>query len=71
MSVQLTNLYRVLMRGEGVCAASACAPTWTEWVFWTSRDPGRGTRERDEIHRAVIEWLDRHGPASRSSPTST
>jgi arylsulfatase A-like enzyme len=64
MSVQLTNLYRLVMRVErGLRRAGVWIPL-NEWVFFAAAEPSLSNARRDELLTdAVIAWLQEQGEA--------
>jgi arylsulfatase A-like enzyme len=61
MGVQLTNLYRMLMRGDRVLRRVGVRVGLTDWAFSSSAERNLGNSERDErLTDAFLEWLDGH-----------
>jgi arylsulfatase A-like enzyme len=59
MSVQLTNLYRLVMRVErGLRRVGVWLPL-NDWVFFAAAEPSLSNARRDELlTNTAIEWLD-------------
>jgi arylsulfatase A-like enzyme len=61
MGVQLTNLYRILMRSDRAIARAGLRLGLTDRVFSTSSERNLGNSERDErLTGAFLDWLDAH-----------